>query len=135
MHLYPSRYVRGFQSTSPTGEDTESCTCIGLLRKNFNPLPPQGKTHCPGRCLPPVSNFNPLPPQGKTQHGAVSSNAWREFQSTSPTGEDTSFRRCMTTISIFQSTSPTGEDTMNICLNAGRTVYFNPLPPQGKTLV
>ena len=34
----------------------------------------------------------------------------------------------------FQSTSPTGEDTRHPPLQGGGYRYFNPLPPQGKTL-
>ena len=57
------------------------------------------------------------------------------FQSTSPTGEDTSVRfRSLRSMS-FQSTSPTGEDTAPLRPFPYRGGHFNPLPPQGKTLL
>ena len=124
-------------------------------------------------------NFNPLPPQGKTHNNVGNMQLIKRFQSTSPTGEDTRSLKNWRWNWIFQSTSPTGEDTPSLCLLPYRFAFqstsptgedtgqasaacalmeisihfphrgrhkirvkkqavkknFNPLPPQGKTPV
>ena len=107
--------MKKFQSTSPTGEDTDIVTVsmpeedisihfphrgrhveiegVQTEDEDFNPLPPQGKTRFCGCVLLLEEYFNPLPPQGKTQDCFLKRSELLIFQSTSPTGEDTPLHR------------------------------------------
>ncbi len=126
-----------------------------LPHRYFNPLPPQGKTHCsdviqprsfqisihfPHRGRHPGSfslrfqwvHFNPLPPQGKTRVSFLQLFNPIIFQSTSPTGEDTLGSPHCICHSGFQSTSPTGEDTFVLFFMATATYISIHFPHRGR---
>ena len=104
-----------------------------------------------------ITHFNPLPPQGKTRQQFLERRMNEDISIHFPhRGRHYTYQQYLKgriNISIhfphrgrhafpgnhapdeavFQSTSPTGEDTSSPIFDDVSILYFNPLPPQGKT--
>ena len=145
-----------FQSTSPTGEDTSAnvdgfwivfisihfphrgrhsiLPCSTWKVNYFNPLPPQGKTHCitavffffskisihfPHRGRHILSSLLLIgsnisihfPHRGRHTTNDIYKDLFLYFNPLPPQGKTQAFGCITFSLSQFQSTSPTGEDT------------------------